>query len=304
MKVRVRLALLLSAVALIAWFTPSIHTGIANLLSYNACTVPLSYTLGALDPKFNLTQADALKSIQVATDIWDKSYGKPLFTNSSDALVHINFIYDERTALRTNISAQQRQLDKKNTSLEQQISAYQADANAFQKKINDFNEKVHKLNESGGVSQEEYDKIVAEQKGLNAEGDALNARASELSLGTRTYNAGVEKLNDNVSQFNEEIIGKPEEGLYNADDHTITIYFAENHTELVHTLAHELGHALGMIHTDGKKDIMYPSASPALVPTSNDTAQLAYVCRVQSLPMHVLEVYSTWLHKMLRLYES
>ncbi len=219
---------------------------------------------------------------------------------SPTASLKIHFVYDQRSALQTQITILQNQLDSKNTTLAQQIRVYEADVSSLEQRLATFNARVHEVNQSGGASQDEYDSLVAEQNDLNAQGEALNARASLLNLGTRNYNATVENLNNNVNQFNVEITQKPEEGLYDADDNTITIYFATNRQELIHTVAHEFGHVLRMVHTQDRKDIMYPSASSTLLLTAKDTEQLTYICREQLLPVHWLKIYSDWLHSTVR----
>jgi chaperonin cofactor prefoldin len=270
--------------------------GFLALQSYNACDKPVPYKLGSLPLIFGLSQINAVADIQNAADIWSKTYGKPLFIDSSGAVLTVNFAYDQRSALNTNIDRLQNQLNQKSTTLEQQINSYEADAAAFEKKLADFNARVNQINRSGGVTPDVYNSLIAQQNELQAEGDSLNTRASQLNLASHDYNSQVQNLNQNISQFNQAITQKPEEGIYNANDNTITIYFVDNRPELIHTLAHEFGHVLDMQHTDDPQAIMYSHASSSLSVTSEDKQQLAYVCREQSLPGHWLQELTMWLH--------
>lgn len=269
-----------------------------NTLSFSECDTPISYKLGILDPKFGLKQTTAMSDIQDAADIWSKYYKKPLFINSSTAILTINFVYDERSALNTQIDQLQNQLGKKNTTLQQQISSYESDAAAFEKKLASFNAQVNQVNRSGGASPELYNSLIAQQSALNQEGNSLNVRAKQLNLSARDYNSNVQNLNQNINQFNQAIVQKPEEGLYNGGNNTITIYFANNRQELVHTLAHELGHALGMLHNDDPLAIMYPYTTSSLSVTAQDKQLLDYVCRDQPLPVLWLRKFSTWLFNL------
>lgn len=258
-------------------------------LSYNACDNPIPYTLGSVDPKFEITTSRANEDIQKAATIWNSAYTKPLFVYSPNADLKINFTYDERTALNAQINSQQNLLDQKNETLKQQMDAYDADVAVLEAKLADFNKRVNEINKAGGASEDQYNTLVAEQKSLNQQGEMLNARATELNVGARTFNANLKNLKDDMNQFNRELLQKPEEGLYNPRENSITVYFAQNRDELVHTLAHELGHALAMDHTQDLKDIMYPSSTRTLSLSPNDSTQLAYICRKQSLLVHVMQ---------------
>lgn len=300
MKTKLPVVFILLVLATLSFSQPLVRSEILQIFSYSPCDTPLYYTVSELDPKFGKSLSNIQEDIKRATDVWSNLYGKPLFVNSPNAVLTLHFVYDQRSSLSRNISKLQQQLDEKNSTLQQQVNSYKTDVSAFEKKLASFNATVDELNRSGGATQEVYSNLLAQQKALNEEGDALNARASQLNLGARNYNASVQNLNQNVGQFNQEIAQKPEEGLYNGNDNTITIYFVDNKQELIHTLAHEFGHALGMIHTDDQKDIMYPSSTSILTPTEVDKGQLTYVCRKQLLPLYWLQVYSDWIRSIIR----
>jgi predicted Zn-dependent protease len=237
-----------------------------------------------------------IADIQNAADIWSKAYGKTLFINSSKEAITINFIYDQRSALSTNIDQLQNQLDQKTATIQQQINSYNADVKAFEQKLTDFNAQVAKINQSGGANPDVYKSLIAQQSQLNAEGDDLNTRAHQLNLATHDYNSKVQTLDQNVNQFNQALTQNSEEGLYDKNTKTISVYFADNYKELVHTLAHEFGHVLGMQHTDDPNSIMYANTSTFLSVTSQDKQQLAYVCREQPIAVHWMQEFAAWLH--------
>lgn len=282
------------------YIAPVVRTEVQKLLIYNACDIPIAYTLGSVDSRFKLTNENALEDIQKAADIWNHKYTKPLFTYSPTAKLKVHFVYDERTALNEKINSQQNQLDQRNAALQKQIDAYDADVATFEKRLTSFNERVDRANREGNVTEEEYNRLVSEQNSLKAERDALNARADQLNVGASNFNANLNSLKNNMNEFNEKIVQKPEEGLYNPTENTIAIYFVADKNELVHTLAHELGHALTMDHTEDKSDIMYPSSTKTLTVTPNDQKQLDYVCREQSRVTHLLEVAKLKIYLLLR----
>ncbi len=236
---------------LIIYSVPAYRQKAIKVFSYSVCDNPMPYKIGLIDARFGLSQDEALTDAEAATDIWSTAEGKSLFAYSPKAKLTVNFIYDQRQALDSQINQLNSSLNQKNSSLQQQIVDYKAQVASFEQRLSAFNAKVEMYNKQGGAPHDVYESLIKEQKALQAEGDTLNAKARELNLSTNDYNAGVSELNQDVNQFNNALAQKPEEGLYDGGNNSITIYFASNHDELVHTLAHEFGHALGMDHVAG-----------------------------------------------------
>ena len=278
----------------IVYFVPPLHAKATQLLSYSACDTPLPYKLGTVDSRFDLTTNEVLGDLQEAGSIWSQAEGKQLFTYTPNATLTVNFIYDQRQALDSSINQLNSQLQQNSNSLDKQIAQYKSDVAAFEQKLSDFNATVAKYNAEGGAPKDVYDQLKQEQQQLNAEGDALNERARQLKLSTNDYNSSVANLNSDIAQFNSALKQKPEEGLYNSGDNTITIYIFDNQPDLLHTLAHELGHAIGMEHVADPNAIMYAYTTKSLTVTPDDAAQLKYACREQSLALHELDLASLW----------
>lgn len=279
----------------IVFLVPSYRQSAVKALSYSACDTPLQYRIGSIDQRFGLSKEKALEDISIATDIWTAAEGKKLFEYSQNASLTVNFVYDSRQELNTAINQLDTKLDQSNKELQQQIADYKARVAAFEQKLSAFQKTVQKYNREGGVPPDVYDGLVAQQKELQAEGNALNAQARQLKLSTNDYNANVSTLNNDVYQFNDAITQKPEEGVYDGGNDTITIYFVNSHQELVHTLTHELGHALGMDHVVSNKSIMYPYTTSFIFVTPDDAKQLAYVCREQSAIAHGASEFLGWI---------
>lgn len=297
MKKGIIAALVILISAGIVYGIPQFRTRVIKVLSYSECDKPIPYKLGEIDPKFGLKQTTAITNIQEASQIWSNAWGKTLFENSPQAKLTINFVYDQRSALNSQINSQQSLLSQKDLDLKKKTAFFEADVATFEKKLASFNAQVNQINSSGGAGPELYNSLIARQNALNQEGNSLNARAKELNLSLRDYNSNIQSLNRDISQFNQAITQKPEEGLYDGGNNTITIYFVNNHQELIHTLAHEFGHALGIRHIDDPKALMYPFTSTYLSVTPQDKQQLAYVCRDQLLPDLWLRQLATWLRE-------
>jgi hypothetical protein len=292
--------LCLIAVIAAIYFIPTTHQEVVTLLSYSQCDQPLSYKIGSIDPRFGISQSDVSEDSREATELWSSAEGKNLFTQTAAAKLTVNFVYDERQALDTQIDQLNNKLKENNASLQQQIDDFKTQAASFQQRLDAFNKKVDEYNAQGGAPQDVYPTLVQEQNQLKAEGDRLNARAKELNLSTHDFNTSVSTLNQDINQFNSALAKKPEEGLYNGGDNTITIYFASNRQELLHTLTHEFGHALGMDHVTDPEAIMYPFTTKSLTVTDDDKKQLAYVCREQSSIMHYAQQFDLWLIDQLK----
>lgn len=262
----------------------------ASLLSYSPCDNPIPYKIGSIDPKFGLSSTDVLADTKTAANILNTAENKQLFVYSDTATLTVNFVYDARAELSTQIDRLKTQLSQKDGTLTQQINNYKAQSNQFEQKLSDFNATVEKYNREGGAPSDIFKILTEQQKQLQKEADGLNQMARLLNLSTREFNVDVSNLNQNTAQFNNEIALKPEEGLFDSGEHTITIYFAGNHNELIHTLTHEFGHALGMQHVNNSRAIMYSYSTTFLTPASEDLEQLAYVCRKQPAPIHWIQV--------------
>ncbi len=259
-------------------------------IPYSQCNTPLTYNIGSIDIRFETSTSEVITDVGEAAQLLSSAGDKQLFIYSPTAAADltINFIYDERSALSSKVNLLQGTLNQENTSLQQQVSNYESDVRAFENKIAELNSTIARYNSQGGAPQNVLSDLIDEQSRLRSEGDALNARARQLNLASQDYNSKVQNLNQNEQEFNQALEQKPEEGQYNWATKTITIYFANNKSELIHTLAHELGHAIGMNHVTDENAIMYPYSTKNLEVATEDRQQLEMVCREVPLPQYWL----------------
>lgn len=268
---------------LTAFFTPPLRMAIEGALQASACDTPITYTIGTVDDRFGLSRSDVENDIEDSISLWSQAYGKTLFVYDPKAVLTVNLSFDKRQELTSQIQKMQNNLDEKNSTLQSQIQLYQKAAATFKEKLQQFNTEVDEWNQKGGAPPEVYDRLTSQQEQLKKEGDGLNSLARQLNLSTNQYNTDVGVLNTDVRQFNAELAKKPEEGLYSPSENTITIYFATDKNELLHTLAHEFGHALGLGHIDDTDAIMYPYTTKKTSLSPSDVSELQFVCRKQSV---------------------
>lgn len=247
------------------------------------CVEPIYYSLGAIDGRFNQTDAVLKKTLEEAVAIWNKPTGQQLFAYKDGGAVKINLIYDYRQAatdklkkLGIVVTSNQKsyddlkaRYDELNRQYKAQKSTLDAAAAAFTSKQAEYETEVDKWNALGGAPKNVFDRLTATKSALDAEvirinsmTDRVNSLAESINAEAVALNQLIEQLNLNVAKYNSigESTGEEfREGQYVRDSsgERIDIYQFNDHDQLVRLLAHEFGHALGLGHTSSSEDIMY-----------------------------------------------
>jgi len=270
----------------------------------NICDKPLPYTVGFIDSRFQLTKDEVVDSIQKAEHAWEQAAGMNLFEYTPNAItpITVQMVYDERQAVTSQVTAERTGVDQEKTSLQQKIADFNARSSALDAKVSAFNQKVRDWNRQHDQTEEQYNKLVEEQTALQQESNALNTEAQQLQLNTNSVNGRIDQLNSNINTLQTIVKSKPEEGLYESATKTISIYYHIDKNELVHTIAHELGHAIGIDHLSNPDAIMYVQVNKTLTPTTDDLRALSVVCRKET-PLQRLQ-NKDWQQRMLRLFRG
>lgn len=246
------------------------------------CKNPIKFKVNDVDSRFKLSRQQVIEYSKEAAQIWNEGSNLNLFVYSEDGDLSINMVYDSRQQTSNKINELDKDVGEEKDKLEEMVAKHKADVAAFKQRLANHNEKVQQWNSQGGAPPDEYQKLIEEQRSLEAEANALNDQAENLNIATEDYNVQVGQLNEVISDFNEDLEKRPEEGLYIGEENKIEIYFNNNKNELIHTLAHELGHARGVDHNNDSDSIMYPFSTRTIELTEADLTDLAEVCRPKS----------------------
>lgn len=279
-----------------------------RLFAAEPCTEPISYSLGQFDARFGMSQAQFLKKIEESEKIWEDYAGKELFQYDPQAEFKINLIYDYRqktadelSRVGDDISTDRAIYDKLKQNYEALSASYEKAKKAFETRVarfednkEEYEKEVAYWNEQGGAPPEKYQELQKEKEGLdreakriNTDQDNLNALANQANAAVADLNAAAQRLNKKVGVFNT--IGATtgdefSEGEYvrDSEGERINIYHFDDQPTLLRVLEHELGHGLGLEHTEDPDSIMYPlNLGKKNVLTEDDKAELDKVCKAE-----------------------
>lgn len=270
----------------LGYFTSPTFAEKVNAVLYSSpCATPKTFSIGTIDPRFNISKDTLIADAQEAGSVWKNDEKIPLLKYDPTAKMTINMIYDQRQSLNSQINNLNSKVEEQKQNLKPEIADYERRVAVFKQKSADLNNQIEYWNGKGGAPEDEYNKLNDQQKALQQEANQLQQMAATLNQSTDDYNSQIQNLDQKVNSYNQALQYKPEEGLYvreGRDEH-IEIYFNNTRQELIHTLAHEMGHAIGLQHNNNPDSIMYPSTTKAILPSSDDLTALAEHCQKRSI---------------------
>lgn len=286
-KILLILIFIIFAILYFSFRTGRIDSFVDEYLSTSYCQEPVLYKEGSIDPRFGLSRQDVIDASKEAAWIWNNRAGFDVFKYDKQAKLEINMVYDQRQSMDSRIRSLEENLESGRTTLDQEVANYRNELAQFEIKNDEFSRKVNEWNSNQGGTQEEYDALIREQDALANEAERLNAIGERLNVSTFEYNNQVDQFNKSIDTFNKVLDEKPEEGLFDPLNYEIDIYFNNEREKLIRTIAHELGHARGLGHTNDENDMMYPITTSVLELSEKDLELLNEICE----PYPVYEPY-------------
>lgn len=248
-----------------------------------SCKEPLTYRRGTIDERFGLNRQEFAEAVGKAASIWREPFSRDLFREEPKGIIEVNLVYDcqqeasdklknlnYKTAntkssyddLKFHFENLKSEYEQKNTALASNFNAYNAHVSAF-------NAGIQSGHQRGGFSEHRYKQLMMEKEELDAMHENLQMRQKEMEKMADTINSMVVVINEIATNYNLEVVNYQDEGNrlgtefcegnYTSKDgkQTITFYQFDNSGRLVRVLAHEFGHALGLIHNNSREAIIY-----------------------------------------------
>ncbi len=273
---------------------------------YKPCDKQVEYSIGRFDKEFGINESEFLSYIKEGEKVWEDLAKKQLFVYKNDSKFKINLIYDERQKetldkQRTEFGLENienifenldRTFETKQDQYESDLAFYEKERDVFESYQKEYEKRIAGFNNSVRISKKDFDLLKESEKHLNDMATILNNMADKLKQDLKELNILLESRNQSALNYNEVVKSYNQKYGHNIEfdqaeyrGEEINIYQFSTKGDLRLAIAHELGHSLGLGHTENPKSIMYyitnSNNENNLVATDEDVLELNRVCDIK-----------------------
>ena len=169
------------------------------------CREPITYRLGNVDERFNLTREEFRTAVNMAAAMWGKPFYRDLFREDHDGAIEINLLYDYRQEATDRLKKLNYKIDRSKGSYEELKSCLEnlraeyeqkkarlnSDFNDHNAKVNAFNTETESWNRHGEAPQSIHMRLMKEKDELVILNDHLHTRQEEMKALVDTINSMV-----------------------------------------------------------------------------------------------------------------
>lgn len=220
-----------------------------NFFSEYKCDIPVTYAIGAVDPRFGISQEKFETLMREAEQKWETALGRDVFRFETDGRVKVNLTYDERQMtteylqkINATIEAGKQKTDKfvdsyeaLTAQLEQKKNIfntdtkkfekikknYEDDVDQYQENLQIYEQRALRWNTQGSESGDDYEKIIKQKKTLDKQYEDIEKQKNvlkndydNLEKKRKEINALVAKINS-LANMTNKIAGKTNEDVVN-----------------------------------------------------------------------------------------
>lgn len=261
-------------------YLPSFSTE-RNPIPTEPCQQPLTYRIGTIDSRFDITEQEVKQVMQSVESLWATALDRQLLQYQEDGDVAIHLVYSDEQKFTEQEKAFSERIKTKEGRIAVMRDDYQKMKRNFERLERDFQQTLTKFNNrastfNGLVDQWEgretpqkvlnrIQKMRQEIKQLKSKLDQkrenLELLRDKTNRKSQEINSLVDQMNRMVATYNQRysVAKKFNQGRYirHGENERINIFQFANKAQLMTVLAHEAGHAMGLDHVSNPKSVMH-----------------------------------------------